>query len=168
MTRLIELLISLAIVAALFLIIGVILPSSRHLQHSVETNRKLSIVYDTLNSLRRFPEWNPIAAKDPAMQIKRSGPAEGVGSRLDYSSEERGLGQGSWEIVANEPNRRVSYQLTSDERGENKRSEFFLRPTGRNNRNVEITQTYDVDYGWNLLGRFVRLYVHSNVRGCVK
>ena len=163
MTRLIELLISLAIVAALFLIIGVILPSSRHLQHSVETNRKLTIVYDTLNSLRRFPEWHPIAAKDPAIQIKLSGPAEGVGARLDYSSQERGLGQGSWEIVANEPNRRVSYEITSDERGENKRSEFFLRPTGRNNRNVEITQTYDVDYGWNLLGRYAGMYVRSSV-----
>ena len=59
MTRLIEILISLAIVAALFLIVGIALPSSRHLQHSVETNRKLTIVFDTLNSLRRFKDWNP-------------------------------------------------------------------------------------------------------------
>jgi len=163
MTRLIELLISLAIVAALCLIICVVLPSSRHLEHSIETNRKLTIVYDTLNSLRRFPAWHPIAAKDPAMQIKLSGPEEGVGAQLDYSSQERGLGEGSWKIVANEPNQRVAYELTSDERGSNKRSEFVLRPTGRNNRNVEITQTYDVDYGWNLLGRYAGLYVSSSV-----
>lgn len=168
MTRLIELLISLAIVAALFLIIGVILPSSRHLESSVETNRKLTIVYDTLNSLRRWPSWNPIAAKDAAMQFKLSGPEEGVGARLDYSSKERGLGEGSWEIVANEPNRRVAFAITSDERGENKRSEFFLRPTGRNNRNVEISQTYDVDYGWNLLGRYAGLYVRSSVGEDIK
>lgn len=163
MTRLIELLISLAIVAALFLIIGVILPSSRHLEHSVETNRKSTIVYDTLNSLRRWPAWNPIAAKDAAMKIELSGPEQGVGARLEYESQERGLGEGSWEIVANEPNRRVAYAITSDERGENKRSEFILRPTGRNNRNVEITQTYDVDYGWNLLGRYAGLYVRSSI-----
>ena len=163
MTRLIELLISLAIVAALFLIIGVVLPSSRHLEHSVETNRKLTIVYDTLNSLRRFPAWHPIAAKDPAMKIKLSGPEEGVGAQLDYSSEERGLGEGSWKIVETEPNRRVAYEITSVERGDNKRTEFLLRPTGRNNRNVEITQTYDVDYGWNLLGRYAGLYVSSNI-----
>ena len=163
MTRLIELLISLAIVAALFLIIGLLLPSSRHLEASVETNRKMSIVYDTLNSLRRWPTWNPIAAKDAAMKFKLSGPEEGVGARLDYSSEERGLGEGSWEIVESEPNKRVAYALTSDERGQNKRTEFTLRPTGRNNRNVQITQTYDVDYGWNLLGRYAGLYVSSSI-----
>lgn len=168
MTRLIELLISLAIVAALFLLIGVILPSSRHLESSVETNRKLTIVYDTLNSLRRWPTWNPIAAKDPAMEIELSGPEQGVGARLEYSSDLTGLGEGSWEIVDNEPNRRVAYALTSDERGENKRSEFFLRPTGRNNRNVEITQTYDVDYGWNLLGRYAGLYVRSSIGEDIK
>ncbi len=163
MTRLIELLISLAIVAALFLIIGVILPSSRHLEHSVETNRKPTIVFDTLNSLRRWQAWNPIAAKDPAMEIKLVGPEQGVGARLEYESQERGLGEGSWEIVASEPNQRVAYAITSDERGENKRTEFVLRPTGRNNRNVEITQTYDVDYGWNLLGRYAGLYVRSSI-----
>lgn len=168
MTRLIELLISLAIVAALFLLIGVILPSSRHLESSVETNRKLTIVYDTLNSLRRWPTWNPIAAKDPAMEIELSGPAQGVGARLEYSSDEPGLDEGSWEIVDNEPNRRVAYAITSVERGENKRSEFFLRPTGRNNRNVEITQTYDVDYGWNLLGRYAGLYVRSSIGEDIK
>ncbi|MDQ3288457.1 MAG: SRPBCC family protein [Pseudomonadota bacterium] len=163
MTRLIELLISLAIVAALFLIIGVILPSSRHLEHSVETNRKLTIVYDTLNSVRRWPEWNPIAAKDPNMKIQVVGAPQGVGARVEYDSDERGLGEGSWEIVANDPNQRVAYAINNEERGENKRSEFILRPTGRNNRNVEVTQTYDVDYGWNLLGRYAGLYVRSSI-----
>jgi hypothetical protein len=163
MTRLIEFLISLAIVAVLFVTVGLLLPSSRHLEHSVETNRKMTIVYDTLNSLRRFPDWNPLVLRDPAMELKLSGPDEGVGARLDYSSEEEGLSEGSWEIVANEPNRSVTYALTAPQRGKNKRTKFILKPTGRNNRNVEITQTYDVDYGWNLLGRYAGMYVSSNV-----
>ncbi len=163
MTRLIEILISLAIVAVLFLVVGIVLPASRHLSHSVETNRKLTIVFDTLNSLRRFKEWNPLALRDPNMQIKLAGKDEGVGARLEYSSNERGLGQGSWEIVKSEPGKLVGYKITNPERGENKRTEFSLRPTGKNNRNVEITQTYDVDYGWNLLGRYSGLYVSSSV-----
>ena len=60
MTRLIEILISLAIVAALFLLVSLVLPSQRNLLESVETNRKMTIVYDTLNSLRRFGQWNPL------------------------------------------------------------------------------------------------------------
>ena len=47
MTRLIEVLISLAIVLALFLVISLVLPSSRHLSEQVQTNRKMTIVYDT-------------------------------------------------------------------------------------------------------------------------
>ena len=56
MTRLIEILISLAIVAVLFLLVGLVLPSHRHLTKDIETNRKMTIVYDTLNSLKRFKD----------------------------------------------------------------------------------------------------------------
>ncbi|ALN64763.1 hypothetical protein GLA29479_3912 [Lysobacter antibioticus] len=168
MTRLIEILISLAIVAVLFLVVGVVLPSSRHLSHSVETNRKLTIVFDTLNSVRRFKDWNPLVLRDPAMEVKLTGKDEGVGARLEYSSKERGLGKGSWEIVSSEPGKSVGYKIVNEERGDNKRTEFKLRPTGKNNRNVEITQTYDVDYGWNLLGRYSGMYVSSNVGEDIK
>lgn len=163
MTRLIELLISLAIVAVLFVSVGVVLPSSRHLSHSVETNRKQTIVFDTLNSLQRFQDWNPLAMKDPAMQLKLSGPEAGVGARLDYSSKEKGLRDGSWEIVESEPGRRVVYALTDIEPGNNKRTAFVLKKTGKGGRNIAITQTFDVDYGWNLIGRYAGLYVSSNV-----
>ncbi|HEY4556324.1 MAG TPA: SRPBCC family protein [Lysobacter sp.] len=168
MTRLLELLISVAIVAVLFLAVGLALPSSRHLSHSIETNRKPTIVFDTLNSVRRFPQWNPLVLKDPAMQLRMTGPASGKGARIEYSSKEEGLGEGSWEIVESEPNKRVAYRIENIERGDNKRTEFTLRPTGRNNRNVEITQTYDVDYGMNLLGRYAGLYVSSSVGADMK
>ncbi|GHA69247.1 SRPBCC family protein [Cognatilysobacter bugurensis] len=168
MTRLLEILISVAIVAVLFLAVGLVLPSSRHISHSVETNRKLTIVYDTLNSLGRFDEWNPLVLRDPAMQIKLSGPESGKGARLDYVSKEDGLGEGSWEIVETEPRKSVTYAIENPERGENKRTKFILEPTGRNGRNVEITQTYDVDYGWNLLGRYAGLYVSSSVGEDIK
>src|SRR5690606_24514317 len=163
MTRLIELLISLAIVLALFLIVGFLLPSSRHFETSVETNRKMTIVYDTLNSMRRFDEWNVVVAHDPQMERKLVGPAEGVGARFEYSSKEEGVGDGSWEIVDTKENQSVSYAITNSQRGKNKRTTFLLEPTGRNDRNVKITQVYDVDYGMNLLGRYAGMYVSSNM-----
>ncbi|MGQ4583106.1 SRPBCC family protein [Lysobacter sp. F60174L2] len=163
MTRLIELLISLAIVLALFLIVGFLLPSSRHFETSVETNRKMTIVYDTLNSFRRFDEWNVLVAHDPGMERKLAGPEEGVGARFEYSSDQKGVGDGSWEIVDSKDGQSVSYTITNNQRGKNKRTTFLLEPTGRNDRNVKITQTYDVDYGMNLLGRYAGMYVSSNM-----
>ena len=163
MTRLLELLISVAIVAVLFLAVGLVLPSSRHLSHSVETNRRPTIVFDTLNNVRRMPAWHPVVLHDPKMQVRFEGPASGKGARLTYSSQEPGVGDGSWTIVESEQNKRVAYAIEDVHRGTNKRSEYVLRPTGRNNRNVQITQTYDVDYGMNLLGRYAGLYVSSSV-----
>ncbi|HEV8694703.1 MAG TPA: SRPBCC family protein [Lysobacter sp.] len=163
MTRLIEILISLAIVAVLFVVCGVLLPSSRHLSNSVETNRKMPIVFDTLNSVRRFKDWNPSVAGDPNIKIKLSGPESGVGAQVSWDSKEKALGQGSWKITASEPGKRIAYALEDIDRGTNKRSEFDFEPTGKGGRNIKITQTYDVDYGWNILGRYSGLYVTSNI-----
>lgn len=163
MTRLLEILISLVIVVALYLIVGLVLPSSRHLEEKIETNRKLTLVFDTLNSFRRFDDWNTLKLRDPRMQITLSGPEEGVGARLDYVSKEKGLGKGSWELIESVPREKVVFAIENIERGKNKKTAFLLAPTGRNNRNVQITQTYDVDYGWNMLGRFAGLYVTRHV-----
>ena len=95
LTRLIEILISLAIVAVLFVIVGLVLPSHRHLSKDVETNRKLTIVYDTLNSLKRFKDWNVVPLRDPRMAMKLSGPESGKGARLDYDSDKPNPGEGS-------------------------------------------------------------------------
>jgi len=160
MTRLIEILISIAIVAVLFLVVGIVLPSSRHVSESIETNRKMVIVHDTLNNPRRLKDWNPLALRDPKMQWTFTGPETGVGAGAEYASTVRDLGKGSWTITKSDP-RAIEYAIVNPMRGNNKRTVFTLKPTGRNNRNVEITQTFDVDYGFDLLGRYSGLYIRS-------
>ncbi|RMH93067.1 polyketide cyclase [Lysobacter pythonis] len=161
MTRLYEFLISLAIVAVLFVIVGVVLPDRRQVTQSVETNRRQTIVFDVVNSFQRFRDWNAVSARDPAIELKLSGPESGKGARVDYVSKEKGIGSGHWVIADSKPKSRVDYTIESKGWGNNKRSSIILEPTGRNNRNVKITQTYDVDYGWNLIGRYSGLYVGS-------
>ena len=168
MTRLLEMLISLLIVAVLFVVVGVLLPSNRTLVEQVETNRRQTIVFDTINSFRRFHEWHPMAIYDPAVKLERSGPDEGEGAKLTFHSDTRTVGNGSWTIVESEPRRRVEIAIEDDSRGANKRTSFNLRPTGRGGRNIEITQTYSVDYGWNLLGRYSGLYVSRGVGDTMK
>lgn len=163
MTRLLEILISLAIVVALYLAVALVLPSKRHLVEKIETNRKLTIAFDSLNSLRRFKDWNPLVLRDPRVQLSYSGPDTGVGARLDYNSQVEGVGKGAWKITESLPREKVTYDIENEERGSSKRTSFLLEPTGRNNRNVEITQTYDVDYGWDLLGRYSGMYVRRNI-----
>lgn len=168
MTRLLEILISIAIVFALFVIVGIFLPSSRHLSESVQTNRRVPIAFDVLNNTRRFTDWNPILLHDPSAKIDISGKDEGVGAKIAYTSDVRGVGNGSWTIVESEPNKRIAYAIETETPGSNKRSEFTLQPTGNRGRNTQITQTYDVDYGFNPIARYAGLYVSNSVGEDIK
>ncbi|GAB2513048.1 SRPBCC family protein [Lysobacter humi (ex Lee et al. 2017)] len=168
MTRLIEILISFAIVFVLFLLIGVFLPSSRHLVEKVETNRKLTIVYDLLSSVRRFTDWNPVLLHDPKANITRSGPDSGVGAQIGWTSDARGVPNASWKIVEAEPGKRIKWAIESDTPGSGKQSEFTFKRVGNRGRNVEVTQTYDVQYGFNPIARYAGLYVSSSVGEDIK
>ncbi|AMJ55881.1 MULTISPECIES: SRPBCC family protein [Stenotrophomonas] len=161
MTRIIEFLIALGIVAGLFVLIGVCLPGERHITESIETNRKMTIVYDTVNSLRRFKDWNPLVLRDKAIELKFSGPDAGKGARMDYVSKD--MGQGSWEITDSEKNKRVVIAIDDATRGTDKVTSFTLEPTGKNDRNVKITQDYSVKYGFDLFGRYAGLYVSRHI-----
>ncbi|APO96883.1 SRPBCC family protein [Xanthomonas vesicatoria] len=163
MTRIIEFLIALGIVAGLFVVVGLVLPSERQMSESVETNRRMTIVYDTVNSFRRFKDWNPLVLRDPKIQLKLAGPEEGKGARVEYSSTEGYIGNGSWEIKNTVKNERVEIAIEDPTKGYDKVTNFTLAPTGKNNKNVKITQDYSVKYGWNLFGRYAGLYVSRHV-----
>lgn len=163
MTRFIELLVSLLIVAALFVVIALFLPAKRTFVHSVETNRPLSTVFDLLNGFNRFRDWNPLVRYDPRMQTAVEGPAAGVGARFAFNSQDKGIGKGNWEIVESVPGSMIRYRLDNDARGQDKTMTMVFERTGQRNQNVKITQTYRVDYGWDLLGRFAGMYVTRNV-----
>ncbi len=163
MTRVIEWIVSLLIVIVLFVMIGVFLPSKRSVSHSVETNRPMSTVTDLLGSFTRFRDWNALINHDPKMQLTTSGPEQGVGAKLAFSSNDPVVGSGSWELVEVEPGEKIVYALDTRGRGENKRMTFTFERTGQRNQNIEITQRYTVDYGWDLLGRYAGLYVTDGV-----
>jgi hypothetical protein len=168
MTRVIEWIVSLLIVIVLFVLIGVFLPSKRSVSHSVQTNRPMSTVTDLVGSFTRFRDWNALINHDPRMQLTPSGPEQGVGAKLDYRSNDPVVGSGSWELVENEPGEKIVYALNTRGRGENKRMTFTFERTGQRNQNIEITQRYTVDYGWDLFGRYAGLYVTDGVGDDIK
>ncbi len=172
MTRLLEFLIALGLVLALFVIVGFVLPSERRLSETVETNRKMTIVYDTLNNVRRLKDWNQLLpAKSPGVKYSGGGENhEGVGARIDFDTHESG--KGHWEITASEraaAGGQIAYSIVDKKLGSEKVTTFKLEPTGKNNRNVKITQTYDVKYQWwNLIGRYAGMYVSREVGDAMK
>lgn len=163
MIRLLEFIVATIVVALIFVIIGVFLPSSRQVTHSTETNRPARTVIDTLAGFGRFPEWSPMRRNDPDARFEVSGPELGVGARLRHVSEHENVGTGTWELVElTEGNRggRLVFELDNERHGRNKRMIFDVERRGRI---TTVTQTYSVDYGWSLPGRFAGLYVERNV-----
>ena len=171
MTRFLEFVIALAIVLSLFVVVGLVLPSKRHLEESTETNRRMTIVFDTINNVRRLKDWNPLIPGKSG-ELTYSGGSEGhagVGARVDFVSSDDRWGKGHWEIIesvvpgAASAAGKVAFAIEDKTPGSNKKTALSLEPTGKNGRNVQITQTYDVDYGWNLFGRFNGMYVARHV-----
>ena len=162
MTRVIEFIIALLIVVALFVLFAVFLPGHRKIVHKAETNHPVRQVYDTIAGFQRFAEWNPMRAHDPQVRYQVTGPRKGEGARLEYTSENEKVGSGSLEVVEAVEDTRVVIAQQNDNYGENKTHTIELEETGRG-KSLEITWTYEVDYGWNLLGRFAGLYVNRNV-----
>jgi hypothetical protein len=163
MIRLIEFLIAIALVLAIFLVVGVLLPSHRYVRNTTETSRPLPVVYDFLSGFRRFKDWTPLHAEDPKIQLNVSGPENGVGAQLDYTSNNPLIGSGTWHVTDAVPGQKIIMSVTNKDYGNDKVMSFRFKKVGNQKLSVEISQEYEVDYGWNLFGRYAGLYVTRSI-----
>ncbi|HET7842961.1 MAG TPA: SRPBCC family protein [Xanthomonadales bacterium] len=163
MTRILEFLISIAIVVVLFLGIGLLLPSHARVERKVELGNPVSQVYDTLNNLKKFNVWQPWVAVDPRAKYTIEGPEFGVGSKVRWNSMfDKSLGQGSIEIVETEPEELVKMSLDNNWRGTNKTWTMFIEQSSQTNA-VTVRWVVDVDYGWDIMGRYAGMYLNGRV-----
>lgn len=165
MTRFFELLISVLIVCVLFVLVGAVLPDQRTLRQSVETSHPLRQAFDTLNGFKRFADWNPLRQHDPQVLYRISGPERGVGARLDYQSQQPGIGSGHWQITESEQDQHIRFAVENSAYGENKSHLVSFEKRGKI---VGIDWQYSVEYGWSLPGRYAGLYVDRTVGDDVK
>ena len=160
MIRVLELLISLLIVAALIIVIGLLLPSHGHLERSVEVSSPVRQIYDSINTLRRFPEWSAERRLDPQMKIEFEGPREGIDAGVRWDGNES-VGKGGLKIVASDLDSQVKMAVEDKFAGTNKSYTIRLEPA-QNAKTTRIFWSYDVDYGWNLFWRYAGLYIHGS------
>jgi len=145
-------LIALIVLAAL---VGLILPGEVHVERSTSIAAPSETVFGLVNSLKRFNEWSPWYEIDPDTRFSYSGPDQGVGSRLEWSSQSAELGSGAQEIVASEPVTRVRTRLEFEDESA-AFSELRLTPDASATR---VTWAFDIDFGFNLPGRYFGLFL---------
>lgn len=158
--RLIGLLVLLAVLLAG---LAFALPDRAHVERSITIARPQAQVWLLLSNLRRFNEWSPWFARDPAARYTYSGPEAAVGSRLAWASERSDVGSGSQTIVALKPFESVELELDFGNLGKSQ-VRYELRTESNETRvtwrmDSELPLHLDQRFGWNLLGRYMGLFM---------
>ncbi len=170
MMRVLEFIVALIMVAILYLVVGVLMPDHGSTSRSIEVSHDLRQVYDILSNFRRFPDYGVLRAYDPATRFTYSGPAYGVGAETSWTSNDPKVGNGSLTITKDEPgpgkvslqgSAEIEWALKNGWSGHDKRFVIEINRSGSNDRLVRVTMRYRVDYGWNLIDRYSRLYIHG-------
>jgi hypothetical protein len=162
--RLLMRLLGLLLVLAVVLIgLAFVLPDRVHVERSITIARPQSQIYLLLSNLRRFNEWSPWFAKDPAARYTFSGPDGAVGAKLAWSSQKPDVGEGSQTVVALKPNESVALELDFGDMGKSN-ANFRLATVSNETRvtwslDSELPLNLDSRFAWNVVGRYMGLFM---------
>ncbi len=132
------------LIAAIALIIvggSFLLPAQAVVTRSTEIAAPPDKVFAIVGDLRRFNEFSPWADIDPDIKYTFEGPESGVGQKMNWTSENAEVGNGSQTITKHEPPNFVETQLDFGMRGKPVAS-FDLVPS---TAGTKVTWTFKSD-----------------------
>jgi hypothetical protein len=118
--------------------IGALLPKDFTVERSIEMNTSPEVVFDEVNSLRKWGAWSPWLARDPSIENTYSGPEAGLGAAVTWTSEKSG--DGTQTITLSERPTRIETKLDFGEMGQPD-AYWIFEPSGEG---VQVT--------WGLTG----------------
>ncbi len=144
----------------LLVVIGVILPSSYHVERSVIINKPGKMVFPYLNNIQKWPSWTSLNQnKDFSLEQKFFGPPQGIGSGMSYQGDK--LGKGKIEIIDNELNDHVSYSLLINNRFN---TQGNIQLTTITDSSTEVSISLNGNVGFHLPNRYIILLM-DNIAG---
>jgi hypothetical protein len=172
MMRVLEFLVALVIVAVIGVLTAVVMPGSGHVERSLVMGKDLRQAYDVLDNFRRLPDYSALNSLDPHVQYTFAGKAFGPGAEVSWASGDVKVGNGGLTIASATPDfdkidsntRKASivWNLDNSWRGMDKHFTLDLERQGSRGQLTNVTWSYDVSYGWNLVNRFANLYIHGD------
>ena len=148
---------TLAIAIVLLAAISFLLPREVEVARSTTISAPPEEIYPHVASLEKFSEWSPWSQVDPMMQVTYSGPETGVGNKMEWTSDNPNVGNGTQEITAAVENERVETALDFGGMG-TAIAAFDLVKSGDA---TEITWGFKGDMGNNPIGRWMGLMMDS-------
>lgn len=151
---------AIVIAMVIFIITGLFLPRTVHVERSMEIDRPASTLFILLNSFSTFSAWSPWSERDPTINYQLSGPASGTGARMNWSGDPRLSGSGWQEIIESKPTSLVRMQLDFEQQGQ-ANSYFLIDPAAKG---VVVTWGFDTNlvegqgFFGSLLARYFGLF----------
>ena len=172
MMRVFEFLVALVIVAIIGVLAAVVMPGSGHVERQLVIGKDMRQVYDVLDNYRRLPDYSVLRSFDPNIQFNFSGKAYGPGAEVSWTSTDPKVGTGGLTIASATPEfdkidsntktASIVWNLDNSWRGLDKHFTLDLERQGSRGQLTQVTWSYDVSYGWNLVNRFANLYIHGD------
>lgn len=148
-----RLLLGVAVLIALVIGAGLLLPRTAHVERAVTIDAPAATVFTVLNGFRQFAQWSPWAEYDPQMTVTFDGPPAGAGARYSWTGNDQ-VGSGSQEIVESEPHELIRIKLVFGDFPGDYIATYRLAAEGDGTR---VTWSFDADYGNSISGRYFGL-----------
>jgi hypothetical protein len=172
MMRVFEFLVALVIVVAIGVLAAVAMPGSGHVERQLVIGKDMRQVYDMVDNFHRLPDYAVLRSLDKGVQFSFSGKAYGPGAEVNWTSTDAKLGNGGMTIASATPEfdkidnnvkkASIVWNLDNNWRGLDKHFTLDLERQGSRGQLTQVTWSYDVAYGWNLVNRFANLYIHGD------
>ena len=150
--------IGIAVLVALLVGVGFVLPSKYDVSRSVEIQAPPEKVYGFIADPREWKKWSVWNQRDPAMKITYSGPPAGPGAKWAWESKTEGTG--AMEFTKAEANRTLEYRLSFPEFSTVSTGLLALQPAGAGTR---VTWSMTGDVGGNPLKHYMSVLMDPMV-----
>lgn len=152
-----NILIGLVALVAVLAIVGMFLPRYVSVERDVVIDASAEEAFPQINSLQAFSEWSPWGDLDPDMVVEYSGPEEGVGNVMVWTSDNPDVGNGRQEIVEVVENESVRTALDFGDMG-TAEAWWRMTPDGEGTR---VVWGLTADMGSGPVGRWFGLMMDS-------
>ncbi len=133
-----------------------LLPSKVHLERETTINAKPEAIYPYISDFKKFNLWSPWADIDPKTKYTYSGPEQGIGAKVSWTSDDQQVGNGSQEIVEATANKRIKNRLTFD--GDESFATYTLTPSAEK---TKIVWTFETELGMNPAKKYMGLIIEK-------
>ena len=149
MRPIMRLILGLCALAVILAGVALALPGHVTVARSVVINAPESVVFHYLNNVHRFADWSPWAERDPQLTVAYSGPEQGKGAKVEWTSSKPSVGTGSMEIVESSPNRHIDLAVSFN--GLDGTSYYEVVPSGSGSK---VTWGFGYESGTSPLKRW--------------